>query len=268
MVLTHFLKHNFCYLSFILFVISTATAQISPPGLGQAKNASWFALGLRQDLNAQKSWQSMSYIGIGRKSSPSTSNLFQRPAIMVFNQEFYRLFARSWQASFALSYRRQHEYAEEAPYPAEDPALQQEFRIYARLSKKFSAGPFTITPTLRQELRRFYTPDFRPTDQPLELRSRFRVQLSRYVDQKKKHKVMLSSEQLFTSSRAAASQSWSAFAYKESRLMCCYSYAPTSFPAIFDIGYMYNILGDKAPGGVHYLALDIILKNPFGTHKS
>ncbi|MCA4782501.1 hypothetical protein IF125_09510 [Empedobacter stercoris] len=38
------------FLSFLLFSICI-NAQVSPPGLGDTNGASWFALGMKQDLN-------------------------------------------------------------------------------------------------------------------------------------------------------------------------------------------------------------------------
>lgn len=107
------------------FIFSTveysASAQISPPGLGLANSASWFAVGVRQELDTLKAWQSVTYIGIGRKSNPDNYNPLAKPAILVMNQEFYHQFHHHWQYSFALSYRRQDEYEKLSPYEHESP---------------------------------------------------------------------------------------------------------------------------------------------------
>lgn len=267
MILTNFLNNILSSLLFTLLSLQAAFAQISPPGLGEAKTASWFAVGMRQDLNSNKSWQSMTYVGLGRKSNPTNENPTFKPAILVLNQEFYHPFSKSWQTSFALSYRRQHEYEEESSYLPANPAIQQEFRLYGRMSKSFHVQRFSVTPTFRQEIRRFYRPDFKNSDEPLQLRSRFRVQVSTNLDQKKKHKVMVSSEQLFTTSQTNHTPTWSKFAYKESRFMLYYSYSPVSLPVTLDIGYMNNLIGKGNPNSVHYIAFDIIVKNPFGMKK-
>jgi hypothetical protein len=58
---------------------------------------------------------------------------------------------------------------------------------------------------------------------------------------------------------------WSKFDYKESRLTLYYSLSPHEIPFIFDVGYMYNIIGKGTDSSdVNYLAVDIIWKNPFG----
>jgi len=255
-------KLNFTLL-IITFMTVYANAQISPPGLGDGRTASWFAVGARQDLNREKTWQSMSYLGFGRKSNPDNTDLLFKPAISVLNQEFYHPFRKHWQTSFALSYRRQQEYEETYPFATKEPSLQQEFRMYARLSRSVKIKRFTLTPTIRQEIRRFFQPNFGNTTEPLQFRSRLRMQLSTTIDAEKEHKLMLSSEQLFSFKQANDSKEWSSFSYNESRFMLYYSYSPKDANLIFDVGYMHNLIGKHAPSSVHYLAFDVILKNPF-----
>lgn len=117
-------------------------SQISPPGEGKAHTANWFAFGNRQELSTThgRGWQSMSYIGIGRKSNPDNYDLFYKSAILVVNQEFYHQFHSVWQTSFALSYRRQDEYLDNKPYEHDNPKLKQEFRLYGRFSYIFSTS--------------------------------------------------------------------------------------------------------------------------------
>ncbi|WP_437921252.1 hypothetical protein [Sphingobacterium sp. LRF_L2] len=250
------------FITLPMFVFS----QISPPGLGNGKTASWYAVGLQQDLNKEKGWQSMSYFGIGRKSNPDNYNPAYKPAITVFNQEFYYSFRKNWKTSLALSYRRQNEYEEEEPYWRDSLRLQQEFRLYGRISYTFKIGDIRIVSTFRQELRRFYLANFQNTETPWQLRSRFRIQFFKYLDPQNKHKITGSSEQLFATEKMGSSNTWSNFLYKESRLMLYYSYAPGSLPLIFDVGYMNNLMyTDKYSKSVHYLAFDIIIKNPFST---
>lgn len=73
------------YLSLFLFfvVFGNVFSQISPPGLGKAHTADWFALGIRQDLDTLdiKGWQSLSYVGMGRKSNPDNYDPHYKPAI-------------------------------------------------------------------------------------------------------------------------------------------------------------------------------------------
>ena len=51
----------------LMSIPDLSVAQLSPPGLGKAKTASWFAFGLKQTLDSAKKKESMTYIGIGRK---------------------------------------------------------------------------------------------------------------------------------------------------------------------------------------------------------
>ncbi|MBW3130081.1 DUF2490 domain-containing protein [Hymenobacter profundi] len=253
----------------ILFVvvcsISTPVfAQISPPGLGQAHTAEWLAVGIRQDLDSLKKWQSMSYIGVGRKSKPTDYNPLDKSSILVLNQEFYYRLHKHWQSSFAVSYRRQDEYADRYPYEHEDPAFEQEFRAYGRFSYVLENARFKFVPTFRQEFRKFYTPTFTREAESFQLRSRVRLQLTLNLDAAKVHRLIISSEQLFSASKLSASSQWMRLAYHESRFVGYYSLAPKSLPFIFDVGYMANRLGTTSPSYVHYIALDVIWKNPFG----
>ncbi len=249
---------------FTLF-LGKCFSQISPPGLGKAHTADWFALGIRQKLNTigAKDWQSMSYIGLGRKSNPDNYDPFFKSAILVVNQEFYHQFHNDWQYSFALSYRRQDEYLDNPPYERENPKIKQEFRVYGRLSYVLNTSCLKLVPTFRQEFRKFYTPGFQNVTENFQFRSRFRLQLSVNLNAKKSHRIIASSEQLFSISEETTSNTWTAFNYRESRFLLYYSFSPKTLPFILSAGYMNNLVGQKNPYDVHYLAFDIVVENPF-----
>lgn len=245
--------------------MSNCFSQISPPGLGKAHTADWFAFGVRQELDTieGKGWQSMTYIGVGRKSNPNNYDPFYKPAILVLNQEFYHQFHNDWQYSLALSYRRQDEYLDNMPYEHDNPKLKQEFRLYGRFSYLFSTSRIKLVPTFRQEFRKFYTPDFQNISEDYQFRSRFRLQLTVNLDSKKTHRLIASSEQLFSISKGNTPDNWTDFNYRESRFSLYYSYSPKALPFIFSVGYMNNLIGQKNPYDVHYLAFDIVIENPF-----
>lgn len=240
-------------------------AQISPPGLGQGHTAAWGALGISRDLDSLKKWRAVSYIGLGRKSNPTNYNPLYKSDIIVLNHEVYWHFHPHWQSSLALSYRRQNAYEGEAPFAAESPAIEQEFRLYSRLSYLLETPRLKLTPTFRQEFRKFFTPAFTPVSENFQLRSRLRLQLSLTLDAHATHRLVVSSEQLFSASKltAAAAASWKPLAYRESRFVGYYSVSPKSLPVTFDIGYMANLLADVSPSWVHYLACDAIWKLPY-----
>lgn len=259
------MKRHFAALALSLFIINSTTAQISPPGLGKAQNAAWFAVGVRQepDTTKDKGWQSVSYLGVGHKSSPDNHNPFHKPGILVLNQEFYHQFHSHWQYSLALSYRRQAAYLDEAPYERADPRMQQEFRFYSRFSYIITSQRIKVVPTVRQEFRKFYAPDFRSVDETIQLRSRFRLQVTATLDNKEQHHIIAGSEQLFATRKLISSDAWTDFKYNESRFTLYYSYSPEDSPFTFNIGYMNNLVGNHKPFSVHHLAFDIIIENPF-----
>jgi hypothetical protein len=249
------------------FLGGSAYSQISPPGLGKAHTADWFALGIRQKLDTLggRGWQSMTYVGMGRKSNPNNNDPFYKPAIWVLNQEFYNQFHPNWQYSMALSYRRQDEYEDRPPYEHDTPEIRQEFRVYGRLYYQFSTPRVKIVPILRQEFRKYYAPDFTAIDENYQLRTRVRLQVTLNLDRNKRHKIVGSSEQLFSISKATdASEPWSEFDYRESRFSLYYSYSQKKLPLTYSLGYMNNLVGQTHPYQVHYLAFDIVLENPFG----
>lgn len=256
-------KQFFSIIFFFWLFVGTSYSQISPPGLGTTKMADWIAIGIRQKLDTVESWQSISYIGVGRKSNPDNYNPFFKPAILIVNQEFYHQFHKNWQYSLALSYRRQDEYLEIPPYEHDNPKLKQEFRLYSRFSYIFNTSRIKLVPTFRQEFRKFYSPDFRTFDENFQFRSRFRLQLTANLNRNKTHRLIISSEQLFSVSKEVMPSKWTDFNYRESRFSLYYSYSPKKFPVVFSIGYMNNLIGQKKIYNAHYLAFDVVIKNPF-----
>lgn len=253
---------GFYFILAFLF-LQNATAQLSPPGLGTAKLSDWVAVGVRQQLGAQKKWESVSYVGVGRKSNPDNYNPFYKPAIWVFNQEFFHQFRPHWEYSAALSYRRQDNYRSSPPYEHDTPSIKQEFRTYGRLSYTFSTSRIKLVPTLRQEFRKFYAPDFSNVSDDFSWRTRFRLKLTVNLDAHKIHRASLSSEELFSISKETSPRAWTNFDYRESRINLYYSLAPPKIPAVFSFGYMNNLVGKKKPYSVSYLAFDVVLENPF-----
>ena len=255
---------------FVCLAGGQASAQISPPGLGRGHTANWIALGISKDLDSLKRWNSVSYVGMGRKSNPDNFNPLYKSAILVLNQEFYYRFHKHWQSSLALSYRHQNAYLDNAPFNSEDPGFEQEFRIYGRFSYIYETPRFKIVPTFRQEFRKFYTPAFIPEDERFQLRTRLRLQVAFNLDNHKTHRLIVSSEELFSTSRFANAPGWTSWADRESRFVAYYSLSPTTLPITFDFGYMANRLGNSIPTYVHYLAVDVIWKLPYrhrGTSK-
>jgi len=256
-------------LAALIFVVtlSNTYAQLSPPGLGEAKNASWFAFGVRQSLDSLKQKESTTYVGVGLKSSPDENNPFSKMAILVINEEISNRYKKNWEYSYALSYRRSNNYDSTAPYETLDPAIEQEFRVYGRYSYIMEGNGLKWKNTVRQEFRKFFNPDFSNAEENFQLRTRLKTQLSLDLGTAKTHHIIGGAEALFAISKEnEPEKQWSKFDYKESRFTLYYSLSPHEIPFIFDIGYMYNLIGKGAAiSDVNYLAVDIIWKNPFGS---
>ena len=250
----------------LLLLTVTIFAQVSPPGLGKGKNASWFAFAIKQSLDSLHKKESTTYIGIGRKSTPDDSNPFNKMGILILNQEFSNRYHKNWQYSYAISYRRQNEYESTAPYDLANPAIKQEFRIYGRYSYLTGTSTIKWKTTFRQEYRKFFNPDFTKNSEDYQLRTRLKTQLNIDLGTQKIHHIIGSAEALFsTSKKYKPASEWTKFEYKDSRFGLYYSLTPKEIPFTFDFGYGYNLIGKGSKtSGVNFLAIDIIWNNPFG----
>lgn len=248
-----------CLVSFITNIYS----QVSPPGLGDANTASWFALGLRQDINAKQTIESMTYIGIGAKKIEHQKMYLNKPAIWVINQEFFHEMNKNIDLSYAASYRRQMEYEYNSYNNPITSSVQQEFRIYGRFAYAFKLGNIKFKQTARQEFRRFTDQNFNNTDEPLQLRSRLKSQVSFYLDTQKQHKLTADAEALFSNSKNQDNKDWSGLKYKEARFTLFYTYTPKETPLAISIGYMNNLIDKNSTHSVHYTSVDMVWENPF-----
>ncbi len=251
--------------TFLLFLPLFSSGQIIPAGLGEHHMASWLAFGIKQKLDTLQDlgWQSTTYIATGRMSRPDNRSPLSREGLWVINQEFYNQFRPDWEYSFAFSYRRQNLYQKEAPYNKKDPGMKQEFRIYGRFSYFFQTPFMTITPTLRQEFQKYYDPDFNNYPESLQIRSRLRLKFSIPLVPDESHRLLLYSEQLFSTSYLSQTKNWTDFKYTDSRFSIYYSYAPQNIPFTFNLGYMNDLIGKSSPSSTSYLAFDLIWENPF-----
>ncbi|MEO5789383.1 DUF2490 domain-containing protein [Gelidibacter sp.] len=244
---------------------SNSYAQLSPPGLGKAKTAAWFAFGIKQSLDSLEHKVSTTYVGLGYKSDPDNTNPFTKMGILVLNEEISNRFHKNWEYSYALSYRRSNLYDSSAPYEKLSPAIEQEFRVYGRFSYITGTDHITWKNTIRQEFRKFYNPDFTKTDENFQLRTRLKTQLNFDLGTQKIHHIIGSAEALFAISKENyPKNNYSNFQYKEARLGLYYSITPQDIPFTFDLGYMHNIIGKSNVVDVNYLAIDVVWKNPFG----
>ncbi|MFP3833432.1 DUF2490 domain-containing protein [Chryseobacterium sp. SIMBA_028] len=252
--------------SILGYMGSVIHAQISPPGLGDANTAFWSAFGVKRQLDSVGKKQTMSYIAIGRKSSPDNDNLFSKQAIFVLNHEVYNSFAPHQQYSYAISYRRQPQYESDAPYEKEN--TEQEFRIYGRYAYTFNLGKkFKLKNTVRQEFRKFFDTDFHKVEEDFQLRTRIKSQLTYNVSPTNNQNLAISAEALFSVSHLnEPEQHWNSFGYREMRLSAYYMFNIPHSPFTVDIGYMDDLIqGSKSihKGGVHYLAADLIWNIPY-----
>lgn len=245
----------------LLLEATPVAAQLSPPGLGEAETAAWMAAGVRQDIATR--FDSVSYLGFGTISHPHDADALRKPAMVVLNEEISDQFHPHWRYSLALSYRHQCLYADEPPYARAERGSRQELRVYGRLTHVFARGRFKLSDTIRPELRSFFAPGLHPyEDEPLQLRARARSQLAVALDAHAEHRVVGSAEVL--ASTAKERGRWTSFAYRESRFCLYYSLARSGSSLVFDLGYMNNLIGYGGKlADVHYLAFDVVWKNPF-----
>lgn len=260
------IKKLFAGLFLLGFIGSTLQAQISPPGLGDANNAFWGAFGVKRQLDSLGKKQALSYIAIGRKSSPDDHNLFSKQAIIVLNHEVYHSFSPHQQYSYAISYRRQPQYESTTPYDKEN--TEQEFRIYGRYAYTFDFGKkWKLKNTVRQEFRKFFDADFHQVEEDFQFRTRIKSQLTYNLSPKNNQKLALSAEALFSISHLnEPDPQWGSFGYREMRIAAYYMFTIPNSPFTVDVGYMDDLIRDSRSihhGGVHYLAADLIWNIPY-----
>mgnify|MGYP003576063593 CR=1 FL=1 len=240
----------------------TTLSQISPPALGETNTASWIALGLRHRLDTltEGGWQSMSYVGLGRKSNPDNHNPVYKPGIFILSQEFEHQLRNHWKYALGMSYRNQKEYEEQSPYQMLQ--TRQELRIQGRLAYtyRFPYSRLKLSPQIRQDLRRFFSSASFNKEEVFQARTRMRLQLTLALDKEKVHQLIANSEQLFSTSKYSSQKVFSDFKYKESRFCFYYSLSPKKMPVTFDVGYMNNLVGITDRYSGHYFAMDVIVR--------
>lgn len=257
------MKTTILYIILISLCVVNTYGQLSAPGLGDAKMASWLALGLRQNLNNEKTFESLTYVGIGQKETENTKIFKSSPAIIVLNQEVYHKLNDDWKISLAASYRKQNDYFLDESTQVEKINVQQEFRLYGRASYNLSIGSVKLTQTFRQEVRRFMDFDFNNVDKLLELRSRFKSQISTNINNSTQHEITAGAEILFSSVKEKESNNFTKLAYNESRITLFYTYRPKNTPIALSVGYMNNLIETNKTHAVHYASFDLIIENPF-----
>lgn len=255
----------FLYLVFAVLLCSKGLAQISPPGMGEVNTAAWFAIGIKQKLNQKETVFSTTYFGFGSISNPDNYNLFQKQAIYVVNEEISHRFKKHWEYSAALSYRWQCKYEKTEPFGLDTPKARQEFRFYSRFSYLNSIKFVDYSFTLRPEIRFFFNPNFSLPEKTTEFRLRFRGKLVFNLNTQKTQKITTTAEILASTNKT---NTWNKFKYKESRFCLYYSITLPKPNITFNIGYMLDLIGPKEVKDVHYIAFDIVFKNPFKKRKS
>ena len=234
--------------------------QISPPGLGDGNYANWYAIGVRQNLDADKKVESMTYFGMGLKSNDH-EKFDLKPAIIVVNQEIYHKLNEHLKVSYALSYRNQKDY--NITDHVEVISRQQEMRIYARASYSTKINKLKLTHTFRQEARKFMDQKWQNTDEPFQLRSRLKTQIAIPLDSDNHHTLTAGAEMLFSTSKNNFTKKWSKLNYKESRFTLFYTFRPKDLPIAISAGYMNNLIEKNSTHSVHYASLDVVLEDPF-----
>ncbi len=235
------------------------SAQITPPGLGEVNSSGWFAVGVKEYLNAEKHLTSTTFIGIGSTNSPGSDNPFGRGTIYVFNQEIEHRFAKHWKYSGALSYRWQNQFNEEPPYDA-----RQEVRVYGRYSYLHPGEFISFSFTFRPELRLFYTPGFEPYKKKAQFRGRLSGKMTINLNPDKTQKLITAAEVLYAADKK---EHWDTWEYGESRFSVYYSLNLPKQDVTLNFGYMNNLLGNDFSQDAHYVAFDIIFKNLFRSGK-
>lgn len=252
-----------CILCILIGIIAEFSfGQVTPPGLADG-DAAWMAVGLKQRLSNKK-WSSKTVVGLARIGGEKTKNPFYRNGMFVLNQDFTNKFSKKWSYGFGLSYRRRNLYRNTLSFQPANPSIEQEFRLNGKIAYAYSTNRIKLSPSLKEEVRKFYTPSFDEFVKRIEFRTRFRITLTASLNKKKTHQLILISEQLFPVTQFSPSGEWTKLLYDESRFSLFYRFAPKTLPVAFELGYTNRLIGSKKAYSDHYFTFDIMINNPFG----
>jgi hypothetical protein len=245
--------------------------QISPPGMDDTNVVAWGAIGINQQIG--KKWAVTVYGGAARESNPNNTNLLQKQAIVVFNQETQYQFNSHWLLSFCSSFRIQDRYKEDAPSELQNPPLRDEARLYLRLYYKHSLRKIGMTYSFRPEYRAFYDTHWNHWDgTPFELRFRLKAQANIPLNASKTNQFILANEFLSATDdqrNANHELHWSAYRFTEDRFTTYLRHVFTKQSIIADIGMMHQIKYDKGKSDyIAQFAFDILFQNPFWKPKN
>ncbi|MDB5243149.1 MAG: hypothetical protein JWP57_3774 [Spirosoma sp.] len=252
---------------FVLLLFKSM-GQISPPGLDGARVVSWVALGFTQTINA--SWSLTTYAGTSTQSSLADAAFWRKPAISVLNQEVGYQFSRHWQIVVAGSLRTQSLYEEAPPYEAQQPGVRNEFRTYARLFFRHQQGKVSWAHSFRPEHRQFFTSEWQHWPTPLQIRLRWKSQLSFPVNTAQTTQLVFANEVLTSVSQTrmapATELRWGAYRFTEDRFSMFVRRLLKKPHVFIDAGVMHQIWWDTNDQKLRYtayLSADVLFRNPF-----
>lgn len=247
----------------LIFSFSSSFAQLTPPGLGaNSKINGWFAVGLNQKLDSAGKFTSMSYFGIDGQSAMNRYNVFDRLGIFVLNEEVKYRMKNNWSTSLALSYRQQNVFEDNSAFP-ELSNFKREFRVYGRFGKSWNSS-WKPSVTLRQEWRKFYTPEFENWKISSAFRTRLKFQSEINLVESKRLKAIFGLEFLFTTEYLESQKEWEHFSYSESRLSAFLSYTSKSKLVTYNLGMMDDILETNHHiREIPYLSFALVFNNIF-----
>lgn len=234
-----------------LFLLSTAFAQISPPGIDGTNTSFWSAIGINQKFSDR--WMTSVYGGASRQGNPENYSLIQKPGMLVLSEETMFQINPKWAIALGVSYRKQSRYEEESPYSPADLEVDEE-RFYFRFYLREKLGKLKLTFSFRPELR-FYFGDHGHTWSPVDEEVRFRMkgQAAIPLNEANTNQFIVANE-IFT-----ATDRWTSYAFTEDRIA---TYFRHDFKRLVsaDVGIMHQL---KADGDyVVHVAFDVILKLP------
>lgn len=231
--------------------------QVSPPGLTNKGGASWYALGINQELN-KKGNRISGYVGLGRAGTSQQNNPFQDHVLFVVNTAYKKNFKTNFHIGPSLSYRHQEIY--ESNMINE----KQELRIGLEIGKRWAFNRLQLRSQFKQEYRKFYDASFRNWNESIQFRSRIKLSLNYQLAKNKKHHISTHIETLFsTTEHLNPSVYWDKFNYSDSRLSFFYSYSIPKPKLKMSVGYMLNLIGKNNVNCANYISMDLIWTNPF-----
>ena len=246
--------------------IYSATAQVSPQSQ-DGKAVLWAVL--QADISLSKQWNSSTIFGYSRRSFIGNFAAYENFGLWCLRQEFARPLSKRFRITLGAFYSQIGTAGDESS----ESHYLHEIRFYPKLYYDLTFGRSVLTFQFRTDLRYFF-PDVRTTEASYyQSRQRLSAQITAPLSPDKRRILVLNSELLASADYAETDDGrfgWRPYRFRDVRLRAFFR-VQTGRNVWLDFGHMTQLrlpfatAKEKLWSG--YLAVGLLVKNPFTKHK-